>query len=193
MISIFIDAVTEQKINISWETVIAVIGALAWLPWIFDKCSSSRIYGNVISYVLNGGTFNNKEGLLYFFKLSISCINKNVNIKSIDIYVKYPNTSEWKRGSIFWARTSTWTINNDEPQKKLTLPNDNFLGFINVLEKDKSNFYYLTFLVENTELQEFEKIKFEFVNHKNSKKSVEISREEIDEDRMLFDDSIWSS
>lgn len=128
---------------------------------------------------------------MYFFKLSISCINKNFNIKTIDIFVKYPNSNEWKKGSIFWARTSSWVISNGQPSKQLTLPNDNFLGFINVLEKDKSNFYYLTFLVEHPQLEEFEKIKFEFINHKNDKKSFEILHKEINGDRMLFDDSIW--
>lgn len=191
MIDLWIQTLTEQKNIISWETIIAVIGALAWIPWIFEKLSRSEIYGNVISYILNGGKFNNKEGLMYFFKLSISCINKNFNIKSINILVKYPNSDEWKNGSVFWARTSSWVINNGEPSKQLTLPNDNFLGFINVLEKDKSNFYYVTFLVEHNQLEEFEKIKFEFINHKDDKKSFEILSKEINGDKMLFDDSIW--
>lgn len=191
MINLCIQTLTEQKNIISWETVIAVIGALAWIPWIFEKLSRSKIYGNVISYILNSGKFNNKEGLMYFFKLSISCINKNFNIKSINILVKYPNSDEWKKGSVFWARTSSWVINNGEPSKQLTLPNDNFLGFINVLEKDKSNFYYVTFLVEHNQIEEFEKIKFEFINHKGDKKSFEILSKEINGDKMLFDDSIW--
>lgn len=191
MTDFLIATITNQKSNISWETIIAIIGALAWFPWLFDKLSSSKIYGNVISYILNSGKFNDKEGLMYFFKLSISCINKNFNIKSINIFVKYPNSSEWKKGSIFWARTSSWVINNGQPTKQLTLPNDNFLGFINVLEKDKSNFYYLTFLVEHPQLEEFEKIKFEFINHKNYKKSFEILHKEINGDKMLFDDNIW--
>ena len=191
MIILCIQALKEQVSNISWETIAAITGALAWLPWIFEKLSFSKIYGNVISYILNSGNFNNKDGLLYFFKLSISCINKNFNVKSINIFVKYPNSNEWKKGSIFWARTSNWVINNGEPTKKLILPNDNFLGFINVLEKDKSNFYYLTFLVEHPQLEEFQKIKFEFINHKNKKRSFEILHKEINGDTMLFDDSIW--
>ena len=191
MINLCIQTLTEQKYIVSWETVIAVIGALAWIPWIFEKLSTSKIYGNVISYILNSGKFNDKEGLMYFFKLSISCINKNFNIKSINILVKYPNSDEWKKGSVFWARTSSWIINNGEPSKQLTLPNDNFLGFINVLEKDKSNFYYVTFLVEHNQLEEFEKIKFEFINHKDDKKSFEILSKEMNSDKILFDDSIW--
>ena len=187
-----IQTITEQKSNISWETIAGIIGALAWIPWIFEKLSSSKIYGNVMSYILNSGKFNSKEGLMYFFKLSISCINKNFNVKSVDIFVKYPNTNEWKKGSIFWARTSSWVITNGQPSKQLTLPNDNFLGFINILEKDKSNFYYLTFLVEHTPLEEFEKIRFEFINHKGDKKTFKILHSEINGDRMLFDDSIWN-
>lgn len=191
MKNICVQVVAEQSANVPWETIVAILGALAWLPWIFEKLSSSKIYGNIISYVFNSGKFNNKEGLIYFFKLSISCINKNFNIKSVDIFVKYPEKNEWLKGSIFWARTSTWVIENGKPSKQLTLPNDNFLGFINVLEKEKSKFYYLTFIVEHNILEDFEKIKFEFINHKNEKKSFEISQSDINGDRMLFDDNIW--
>ncbi len=60
-----------------------------------------------------------------------------------------------------------------------------------VLEKDKSNFYYVTFLVEHPKIEEFEKIKFDFINHKDDKKSFEILNTEINSDRMLFDDNIW--
>jgi hypothetical protein len=190
MVNLCIQTVAEQKSAISWETIVAILGALAWLPWLFDKFNSSKIYGNVISYHVNSGRFKNKEGLLYFFKLSVSCINKNFNIKSIDIYVKYANNNNWFKGSIFWARTSYWIMENGE-SKQLILPNDNFLGFVNVLEKDKSDFYYLTFLVETQTLQDFELIKFEFVNQKNDRKTFEISRNNIDNDRILFDDSLW--
>ena len=191
MINLCIQTVTEQKATISWETIVAILGALAWIPWLFDKFSSSKLYGNIISYVVNNGKFNNKEGLLYFFKLSISCLNKNFNIKSVDIYVKYPNNDKWLKGYIFWARTSNWVIENGKPSKQLLLPNEDFLGFVNVLEKDKSNFYYLTFLVENKTLEDFELIKFEFVNYENNKKIIEISRNNINNDRLLFDNSLW--
>ena len=131
--------IVEQKSTVSWETLIAILGALAWIPWLFDKFSSTKIFGNIISYVVNEGNFNGKKGLLYYFKLSISCLNKNFNIKTFEVYVKYPNNEKYFKGNVFWARTSRWTIENGKPGKDLKLPNENFLGFINVLEMDKSN------------------------------------------------------
>lgn len=192
MTNLCIQTMVEQKSTISWETVVAVLGALAWLPWLFDKFSSSKIYGNIISYVVNNGRFNDKVGLLYYLKLSISCINKDFNIKSVEIYVKYPNNDKWFKGSIFWARTSNWVIEHGKLSKNLTLPNENFLGFVNILEKGKSNFYHLTFLVENKTLEDFELMKFEFVNYKEDNRILEISRNNINNDRLLFDDSLWN-
>jgi hypothetical protein len=71
------------------------------------------------------------------------------------------------------------------------LPSENFLGFTNVLEKDKSNFYHLTFLIENKKFEHFESLKFVFTNYKNKSRSIEISNKEINNDVILFDDSIW--
>jgi len=176
------------------ETIIAIIGAFAWLPFLIEKFSSSKIYGKIISSVVCEGFVSNghskrKDGLLYFFKVSISCINKNFNIKSVDIYIKYKDKN-WVKGSIFWVRTNSWNI--EGRPKQLILPNDNFLDFINVLEKDKQQFYYVTFIVEYKKTYEdFEAIRFDFLNYKKRKVSFEILRENISNDSILFDDNIW--
>lgn len=192
MINLCVQTITDQNENISWETIIAVIGALAWIPWIFDKFTPSKLYGSIISNFTNQGRFGQKSGTLHFLKLSISCINKNFNVSDCIIEVKYINNDIRYTGDIFWARTSTWAM---DPQgtvhKNLIIPNQEFLGFVNMFEKDKSGFYYLTFIVQKTSLEDFEEISIIFKNAKGKEEKLQFRNEDINPDKVLFDDSIW--
>jgi hypothetical protein len=192
MTNLCIQTITEQFKNISWETIIAVIGALAWIPWVYDKFTPSKLYGSIISNFTNQGRFNTKSGTMHFLKLSISCINKNFNVSECSIEIKYLNNDEIYHGNIFWARTSRWSM---DPQgtihKNLIIPNEEFLGFVNMFEKDKSVFYYLTFIVEKATLEEFEVINITFKNPKGKKRSIEFKNSDINPDKVLFDDNIW--
>lgn len=192
MMNLFFQTFSELIKNISWETIIAIVGALAWIPWIFDKFTPSKIYGSIISNFINQGRFSNKSGTLHFLKLSISCINKNFNVSECAIEVKYINNPSKYIGNIFWARTSTWAM---DPQgtihKNLQIPHEEFLGFVNMFEKDKSSFYYLTFIVQKTTLEDFEEIILTFKNPKGEKKELKFKNIDINPDKVLFDDSIW--
>jgi hypothetical protein len=192
MTNFCIQTITEQFTNISWETIIAVIGALAWIPWVYDKCTPSKLYGSIISNFTNQGRFNIKYGTMHFLKLSISCINKNFNVSECTIDIKYHNNDKIYHGNIFWARTSRWSMNPQGTEhKNLIIPNEEFLGFVNMFEKDKSVFYYLTFIVEKATLEEFEVINITFKNPKGKKKNIEFKNSDINPDKVLFDDNIW--
>jgi hypothetical protein len=191
MTNLCIQTISEQNINISWETIIAIIGALAWIPWVFDKWTPSKLYGSLISNFTNQGVFNTKSGTMHFLKLSISCINKNFNVSECNIEIKYLNNDEIYSGNIFWARTSRWTMDTQGTVKSLIIPNSEFLGFVNMFEKDKSVFYYLTFIVEKTTLEEFEEINITFKNPKGKKIKLKFKSADINPDKVLFDDSIW--
>lgn len=192
MVNLCIQAITEQIVNISWETIIAIIGALAWIPWFFDKFTPSKLYGSIISNFTNQGRFSNKSGTLHFLKLSISCINKNFNVSDCTIEVKYVNNAIKYNGDIFWARISTWAM---DPQgtvfKNLIIPNQEFLGFVNMFERDKSGFYYLTFIVQKPTLEDFEEINITFKNTKGKMEKLKFKNIDINPDKVLFDDSIW--
>lgn len=191
MTNLCIKTITEQIVNISWETIIAIIGALAWIPWFFDKWTPSKLYGSLISNFTNQGVFNTKSGTMHFLKLSISCINKNFNVSECTIDIKYLNNDEIYPGNIFWARTSRWTMDQQGTVKSLIMPNTEFLGFVNMFEKDKSVFYYLTFIVEKVTLEEFEEINITFKNPKGKKIKLKFKSADINADKVLFDDSIW--
>lgn len=192
MIDKYLNTISEINSNISWETVIAIVGALAWVPWIYEKLTPAKLYGSLISNLSNQGTFNTKFGTLHFLKLSISCINKNFNVVDCSIKIKYFNNEKKYDGSIFWARTSRWSM---DPQgrvtKNLVIPNEEFLGFVNMLEKDKSVFYYLTFIVEKNTLEEFEEINIKLKNPQGKEKYIKFKSSELNPDKILFDDKIW--
>lgn len=179
----------------NWELIIAMAGALAWIPWVYEKFTPAKIYGNLISTLTNQGSFNTGEkkinGVLHFLKISVSCINKNFNIKNIEIQVKYENDVNWYSAKIYWARTSVWTMPGIIEVKKLEIPSTHFLGFTNILEKDKSNFYYLTFITEKQELVEFETIRLNFHNYKQQTEIIEFNKKDIDPNRILWENEIW--
>lgn len=176
----------------NWELILGLIGALAWIPWLFDKFTPAKLYGNVISQFANQGTFNNSPGVLHYLKLSLTCINKNYNIKEIRIQVKYTNDERWYNGEIFWARTSTWVMADNITRKQLTIPNTEFLGFTNILEVDKSRYYYLTFMTEKEQIQEFEIIRISFYDFKGKHEDIIFNATQINENNILWDDSIWN-
>jgi len=181
-----------QLNEFSWETMIAILGALAWLPWIFEKINRPKLYGRLISNFDNQGFLNQKTGTLHFLKLSISCVNNNFNVDNISIQIKYLNNNKWYDGNLFWARTSIWSMNSEGTIKKqLVIPHENYLGFVNMFEKDKSSFYHLTFIVEKEKFEEFEIIKISFINPKKITESIEFRKENINPDSVLFDDNIW--
>lgn len=189
MINNFISIIKEYEF--SWETTIAIIGALAWIPWIYEKFTPSKLYGSIISNFTNQGTFGNRPGTLHFLKLSISCINKNYNVANCKIRIKYINNPTVYKGNIFWARSSRWIMDDQVTIRSLKIPNEEFLGFVNMLEKDKSAFYYLTFIVNKTTLEQFEKITLVFKNPKGEKKKIKFKHADLNPDQILFDDSIW--
>lgn len=182
----------------NWELILAIIGALAWIPWLVDKYTPSKIYGRLISNLINQGQIQNGNELIHskmhFLKLSITCINKNFNVKDISIRVKYQNNNEWYTGNTNWAHTSIWAMpGNNSGKKKLILPNEQFLGFTNLIEKDVSKFYYLTFFVEKEDLQEYESIVLTFHNYNLNTQEIRIVASEIDQHQILWDDSIWEN
>ncbi|MEB2777959.1 hypothetical protein SYJ56_21775 [Algoriphagus sp. D3-2-R+10] len=180
----------------NWELILAIIGALAWIPWLVDRYTQPKIYGRLISNLINQGQIQNGDefihSTMHFLKLSITCINKNFNVKDISIRVKYQNNNEWYTGNINWAHTSIWAMPGTTGEtKKLILPNEQFLGFTNWIEKDVSKFYYLTFFVEKEELQEYETIVLTFQNYILNSQEIRIVASEIDRHQILWDDSIW--
>jgi hypothetical protein len=191
--------ITEKGFDYGlWISVLVAIISTSILLW--DKMKNSKVYGKTISKTYSqNGTFNYKSsnnedktlsGQQYILKLSLSCIRKSLNYKDVNVYLTYGN--ETVKGEIYWAEYSNLNFLNDNGTttlKKMRTPANDFLPFNNILEKGKTSFYYLIFIVPNksgTIL--YEKMELEFIKPNNKKRKFEIS--EINAQQKFFDGNL---
>ena len=195
---ISIDIISDNGFNYSFwvPTIIAIISTL-FLIW--DKIKTSKVYGKIISrthsqystfnYTDRKGLKHSINGQQYILKLSLSCYRKSLNFKDVNVILKYNNVKT--NALIYFSEVNNLTFHNQEglDKEKMLTPADDFLTFHNVLEKGKTSFYYLNFIVPNKSGPElFDKMILEFIKPNNRKLKVEIF--EIDDKQFYFDKSL---
>ena len=182
---------SQGATNFTWETVVAIIGALAWLaPWVYEVLQKPTLKGKLISQHMNKGFYTDKEGLLYFLSVSIISLRKQFNIKEIKIKVKYPGDDKEYNGTMCWFRKSTW-VDSEGKQIELRIPSDEFLGFMSTMPKDNSRKCYVTFLVDKGTMEEFDYVKLEFIPYRGNIQTIKFDKKDINPNLMLWDDNIW--
>lgn len=178
--------------------IVSVVGAAAWLPWLFERFSPSRIVAKIISLTLipnQSLDYLDKDGpkhlngIGYFLKLNIIALNKTINIQKLEVSVKYPNEAKPHQGRIYWARKVRVAL--EGTPHTLQIPSSQFLPFINILDKDKVVSCYLTFMVDKANFEDFESVILKFIDFRNQSVSAVIGWNEIDHSVMLFEDSVW--
>lgn len=183
--------ITVSELFNNIGAIAGFIGASAWLaPWVYKKLSKPELKGRVISHFENQGEFNSKKCLMHFVALNVISLNCCFNIKNTTISVKYKNTPDSYNGKIFWARKHEWAGPNDE-RLRLEIQAEDTLPFVGTIPQDVTRKIYITFRVDKSELEEFEKIVIVFTEESGHKNTVEINKQAIDGDQMLWDDRIW--
>ncbi|TYB32226.1 MAG: hypothetical protein FXF47_00375 [Candidatus Mcinerneyibacterium aminivorans] len=88
----------------NWEMLVAAIGAAAWIPKFVEYLKPCRIKIKLISEYKNfaKNPFNNKNGIIYLFKMGLVSLNKSFSIKDIEINIKYKNRGKKKCERIIW-------------------------------------------------------------------------------------------
>jgi hypothetical protein len=173
-----------------WSTLIlGFIGALvAWLPTIFETLKKPKIEGKIISQYYN--IANNKQQLLFLYKLSIVATKKDFLLKDIDLKTKFKSSSEIISTS---RNTRQIVFNIDEKLKKLNVPDNKFLNNLSVLKKDSPAVGYLFFSIDYDKCEPIDYIELNFISYgKKKEKKLRFSSYDIKEEKLLFDDSIWS-
>lgn len=182
------------------ETVtlfISILGALAWLPFLYDISKRSKILGKIINYF--DGTESTTEyfefgqkkmarGLQYIIKLSTAVINKSFYLKDAEVYVKYVNDKTIYKGVIFWPDDFVITDEKTNKQRHLRIKQEESVKFLHVLQKDETTDFYVIFIVENVarkNVTNFEYFEFRFINHKGRTLKLKIKREDIDFKNLL--------
>lgn len=185
--------ITEKGINyalcISIIAVIASIISICLNFW--EKNKKSEVYGKLIGKTTTiNSVFNNNltkiEGQQYITQLSLSCLNKSLNFKEVNVYLSYD--SERIKGEIFWSKEHTVNFNNKVYNVKIT--NSDYLNYNSVIECEKTTFYYLSFIVpSNKDNISYNKMELEFIKTNDEKYCIEIV--EIDEKLHYFDENVF--
>jgi hypothetical protein len=177
--------------NLSLEAIIAFVGALAWLPILYDKLRVPVLKGKLISYHMKKGIYDQHEGLLYFLSVSMISLHNQFEIKKIKIKVKYSGDETEYSGKVFWSSDYLWDDSNGNKLKTI-IPAGEFIEFISAFPKDSSQRFHVTFLVDKGMEEKFDSIKFEFYPYDGEKQIVQFNQKDLDFSLMLWDDTIWS-
>jgi len=175
--------------------ILALIGALSWLPQIFIWMKKGRIEGKLISMYINFAKIPKDESrrkIALLFKLSIVSINKDFFLKDIDLKIRFsPSKYTISTTSKNW-RSLIFTF--DKCPKKLNVPDSQFLNNLSVLKRNTPEVGYLSFLIDYNKDEPIEELEFIFKSYKSNKKKIlKFTKEDIKEKKLLFDDSVWAN
>jgi hypothetical protein len=169
------------------STFIAIIGALSWIPFVFESCKKQIINGKIISRYHNV-SFDKKEQY-FIFKLSIVSINKDFTLKDIDVNIKYENNEVFNETSL---NNRAIIFNLDNKFKKLNIKGTEYLNNYSIYNKDKPEVGYIVFTTKNIENNKLEYIEFQFSSfEKTENRVLRFYEKDIEEKKLFFDDSIW--
>ncbi len=179
--------------KIPWEQIVAVVGALAWLPTIIDYFKNPIIRGRIISQYGNVGSVPG-GGLcsIILQKISVFSANRDFFLKDLDVYIKYPNSDEIKCTVWTWRNLEfSFDSNGKSVKKKLNINKNEYILHLTVLPKNQSIVGFVSFTISPIKDEKFEYIKYRFKDFKNNIKELKISKPEIIDSTQMFDDSIW--
>jgi hypothetical protein len=174
--------------------IIAIIGALAWLPTIISLFLPKSIEGKVISQYANLGKLSSGEDAsILVQKMSLFSKNKDFFLKDIQVYIKYPTSQEIKCRVLTWRHLIfTFNENGRAVQKKLRINAQEYLIHNTVLPRDQAVVGYLSFSTDHLKDEKYEYIRYVFIDFKGKRRQLLIYSKDISDDRTIFDDSIWS-
>ena len=182
--------IKAQIFKMNWTLTLTLLGVIAaWLPFLYERLNPVIIKGKLISQYYNGGKSNKIPKAMFLFKLSVVSLNQSFDLKDIDVDIKYEN-NVWTHNSSQNSRETTFTL--EKKIKKLNVPESSFLNNLTILKKDKPEVGYIfttTPLFANDKVIE---IKFLFKSFNGKVKTLSFKSEEVDELKMLYDDSIWT-
>jgi hypothetical protein len=196
--------VTEESYGFTfWFAVITTAIAIITTSFIIrDRIKKPEVSGKIISltFAPSGslsatdiqGNPLNLSGIKYFFKLSLNVIHKNIFYSSVKVFIKYPNDNKKYEGRFYFTNNDKWTFAQDDSTLTLNIPQENFISFNNVLEKDKTIFLYASFFVDR-QFENFSELEFEFITpNKKSFIIGPLKSSDFKTETALFENEIWS-
>jgi hypothetical protein len=180
----------SKKFKMDWTLLLTLLGVIAaWTPFLFEKLKPVQIRGKLISQYDNVGTFRGESKALFLFKLSVVSVNQTFDLKDIDIDIKYEKNG-WTHNSSVNQRQTFFTLENK--LRKLNVSESSFLNNYSMLKKDEPTVGYLMTTSPFFKDDKITELKVLFKSFNGKTKSLSFKSEEIDETKLLFDDSIWA-
>lgn len=196
-----VQAVSDGSLDTSfWVTIITTaIAILTTTLLVWDRIKKPELSGKIISltFAENGNlsTTNIKgnpisfSGIKYFFKISLNVIHKNIFYSNVNVHVKYPGDKKSYKGRFYFSNSDNWTFGGTT--KTLSIPQDKYIAFNNVLEKDKTLFLYASFFVERP-FEHFSELEFTFISPNGKTHKVgPLKSSDFSTELALFEDEIW--
>ena len=182
---------------VDWKSlgtlIVALIGAAAWIPNILGYFKKSEIRGKIISNYNNLRAIDGETQSIYLLKLSLFVANKTFHLRDIQVFIKFPsNKNELECKVWIWRRLS-FTFDEYGVKKSLQLKIDNneYLLLSAVLPKDQNVVGYLSFSVNYLKDEMFDYLRIIFRDYNDKDIVLKITKEEIEPNKLLFDDNIW--
>lgn len=185
--------ITEKGINYAfWFSFVALIISSITLYINYknyrNSIKKSEVYGKIIGKTFSKiQNFKELSGEGYIIQLSLSCIGKSLNFKDVNVYLYYGK--EKRKGEIYWANKNEVNLGNSYLHD-VKIPINEFLTFHNILQIDKTSFFYLCFILPNKKDGIlYDKMELEFIKTDNEKLNIEI--DEINSNQFYFDKSVF--
>jgi hypothetical protein len=172
-----------------WTLILTLLGVLAaWVPFLYDRFNPVKIKGKFISLYENVGTFRGEPKALFLFKLSVVSLNQSFDLLDVDIDIKFEKNGLTRNTSVN-QRQTFFTL--EDKLRKLNVPETAFLNNISILKKDEPAVGYLMTTSSYFKNDNIVEITFIFKSFNGKTKSLSFQLNEINESKLLYDDSIW--
>jgi len=169
---------TTEKVTL----LISIIGALAWLPQLFDLFKSQEILGKIISRYDN---FNDKQSF-YLYKLSLFSKNKPFHLKQITCTLEYDDGQKFNDT----ARNMRYVIFNGN--EELQVLGKEYINNFSILPNDTNIEGYLFFCYDfSNRTSKIIKTTFTFESYDDKVRTLSFEEKYIDGKQLFYDDSIW--
>jgi len=180
---------------VEWATlIIAIVGALAWLPTIVPLFRCQQLYGKVISQYANFGKLpDGAEAAIFLQKVSLLASNKDFFLKEIEIYLKYAGSpQEEKCRPWTWRRlTFTFPEGGRQVPRQLAIDAREYLAHRTVLPHDQAVVAYVSFSSSQLRDEKYEYVKYVLVDFKGKRRDFVVRGVDVRDNQTLFDDDIW--
>ena len=177
-----------------WATfILAIVGALAWLPTIFDSLKSTIIEGKILSQYANIATIPDGRAAVLLQKLSLYSKNRNFYLKDIEVYLKFPNMKDEIKCTLWTWRDLYFTFDEQgrKVQRKLNIETKDYLLQLTLLPKDQSVVGYLSFSFDHIRDEKYDYVRYVLIDFDGNRKELVISKDNISDNTQAFDDKIW--